>query len=231
MEKQTGLKVNAFFASDYAGIIEGMRFNKVQVAWMRQQVGDGGGGPRQRRGVRAGGQRRRHAGLLLAPDRRTRTARCKTLDDVLKNGKILSFGIGDPNSTSGFLVPGYYVFAQNKIEPKTAFKIVRARQPRNQRCWRWPTSRSMWPPTTARTLDKLRGPPAREVAAKLRVIWTLAADPARPAGLAQGPGRTRPRRRSRTSCWHYGKADAAREKDVLKKLAAQRLQARRPTRS
>ena len=34
MEKQTGLKVKAFFASDYAGIIEGMRFNKVQLAWM-----------------------------------------------------------------------------------------------------------------------------------------------------------------------------------------------------
>ena len=32
MEKQTGLKVKAFFAPDYAGIIEGMRFNKVQVA-------------------------------------------------------------------------------------------------------------------------------------------------------------------------------------------------------
>eukprot|EP01036_Dinobryon_divergens_P020205 gene20205-27682_t len=34
MEKQTGLKVRAFFAPDYAGIIEGMRFNKVQMAWM-----------------------------------------------------------------------------------------------------------------------------------------------------------------------------------------------------
>ena len=33
MAKKTGLKINAFFASDYAGIIEGMRFNKVQVAW------------------------------------------------------------------------------------------------------------------------------------------------------------------------------------------------------
>lgn len=48
-----------------------------------------------------------------------------TLDDVLKNGKSLSFGNGDPNSTSGFLVPGYYAFAQNKIDPKTHFKIVR----------------------------------------------------------------------------------------------------------
>src|SRR5688572_7685472 len=33
MEKAVGIKVNAFFASDYAGIIEGMRFNKVQLAW------------------------------------------------------------------------------------------------------------------------------------------------------------------------------------------------------
>jgi ABC-type phosphate/phosphonate transport system substrate-binding protein len=27
-------KVKAFFAPDYAGVIEGMRFNKVHVAWM-----------------------------------------------------------------------------------------------------------------------------------------------------------------------------------------------------
>src|SRR5918992_2147644 len=34
MEKATGTKVNAYFAPDYAGIIEAMRFGKVQVAWM-----------------------------------------------------------------------------------------------------------------------------------------------------------------------------------------------------
>src|SRR5262245_45224735 len=33
MEKGTGLKINAVFASDYAGVIEGMRFKKVQIAW------------------------------------------------------------------------------------------------------------------------------------------------------------------------------------------------------
>ncbi len=33
MQKKTGLQVRAFFASDYAGVIEGMRFNKVQIAW------------------------------------------------------------------------------------------------------------------------------------------------------------------------------------------------------
>src|SRR3546814_10984399 len=33
MEQALGVKVNPFFASDYAGVIEGMRFGKVDVAW------------------------------------------------------------------------------------------------------------------------------------------------------------------------------------------------------
>jgi phosphonate transport system substrate-binding protein len=49
----------------------------------------------------------------------------QTLDDVFKAGKNINFGIGDPNSTSGFLVPTYYVFAQNKVDHRTAFKTVR----------------------------------------------------------------------------------------------------------
>ena len=32
MAEQTGYEVNAFFASDYAGIIQGMRFDKVDIA-------------------------------------------------------------------------------------------------------------------------------------------------------------------------------------------------------
>ena len=33
MEKKTGLKITSFYAPDYAGVIEAMRFNKIQVAW------------------------------------------------------------------------------------------------------------------------------------------------------------------------------------------------------
>src|SRR5262249_12289455 len=33
MNKKMGLPVKAFYASDYAGVIEAMRFNKVQIAW------------------------------------------------------------------------------------------------------------------------------------------------------------------------------------------------------
>ena len=33
LEKAIGIPVKAFFAQDYAGVIEGMRFKKVDIAW------------------------------------------------------------------------------------------------------------------------------------------------------------------------------------------------------
>ena len=47
------------------------------------------------------------------------------VDDILKCDKSLDFGIGDPNSTSGFLVPTSYIFAARNIDPKSCFKTVR----------------------------------------------------------------------------------------------------------
>lgn len=124
MSKKTGMKVNAFFASDYAGIIEGMRFNKVQVAWFGNKSAieavDRASGEVFAQYVNADGTQGYYSHLIVHKD-----SPIKSVDDMLKQGKNLSFGNGDPNSTSGFLVPGYYVFAQNKIEPKTFFKLTR----------------------------------------------------------------------------------------------------------
>src|SRR5882672_1003461 len=39
MAKGTGFKVNGFYATDYAGVIEAMRFNKIQVAWYGNKSG------------------------------------------------------------------------------------------------------------------------------------------------------------------------------------------------
>ena len=54
MEKKTGLKIQSFYAPDYAGVIEAMRFNKIQVAWYGNKAAmeavdraNGSGGPRQ----------------------------------------------------------------------------------------------------------------------------------------------------------------------------------------
>ena len=124
MAKKTGMKINAFFASDYAGIIEGMRFNKVHVAWFgnksAMEAVDRASGEVFAQMVNADGTQGYYSHLIVHKD-----SPVKSLDDMLKNGKSLSFGNGDPNSTSGFLVPGYYVFAKNKIDAKTFFKVSR----------------------------------------------------------------------------------------------------------
>jgi phosphonate transport system substrate-binding protein len=125
LSKKLGVKVNAFFASDYAGVIEGMRFNKIQFAWLGNKSAieavDRSSGEVFAQSVNLDGSLGYYSMLSVH-----RNSPYKTLDEVLKNAKTLNFGIGDPNSTSGFLVPSYYVFAQRNVNPKTAFKTVRA---------------------------------------------------------------------------------------------------------
>jgi phosphonate transport system substrate-binding protein len=124
MEKKTGLKITSFYAPDYAGVIEAMRFNKVQVAWFgnksAMEAVDRSNGEVFAQVMFADGTFG-YYGLLIAH----KDSPYQSLDDVLKNAKNINFSIGDPNSTSGFLVPTYYVFAQNNIDYRTAFKTVR----------------------------------------------------------------------------------------------------------
>jgi phosphonate transport system substrate-binding protein len=124
MEKKTGLTVKAFYAPDYSGIVEAMRFNKVQVAWYGNKAAidavDRANGEVFSQVVYADGTMGYYALLITQKD-----SPYNNLNDVLKNSKSINFGIGDPSSTSGFLVPSYYVFAQNKVDPRTAFKTIR----------------------------------------------------------------------------------------------------------
>lgn len=131
MQKATGLKVNAFFAPDYGGVVEGMRFNKVQVAWMGNKSGmeavDRAGGEVFAKVTQADGAQGYWSLMVVHKDSPHRT-----LDDVLKARANLTLGFGDPNSTSGALVPGYYAFAQNKVDATRDFKrMVRANHETN----------------------------------------------------------------------------------------------------
>lgn len=123
MEKQLGVKVKAFFAPDYAGVIEAMRFNKVDLAWFGNKSAieavDRAGGEVFAQMISADGYPGYHSLLIVHQD-----SPIKSLDDVLKAPKTYSFGNGDPNSTSGFLVPGYYAFAKNGIDPKQHFTRI-----------------------------------------------------------------------------------------------------------
>jgi phosphonate transport system substrate-binding protein len=126
INKATGIKVNAFFAPDYAGIIEGMRFNKVQVAWMgnksAMEAVDRASGEVFAKIVGKDGTEGYYSLLVVHKD-----SPLKSLDDVLKQRASLTLGFGDPNSTSGTAVPGLYAFAQNQVDPVKDFKrTVRA---------------------------------------------------------------------------------------------------------
>ena len=123
MEAETGLKINPFFASDYAGVIEGMRFGKVQVAWYgnksAMEAVDRANGEVFVQTVDVDGNPGYWSLLVTAAD-----SPLASLDDVLKCDQSLSFGMGDPNSTSGFLVPMTFIFAQNGVDPKQCFKAM-----------------------------------------------------------------------------------------------------------
>lgn len=105
MSQQTGYQVKAFFAPDYAGIIQGMRFDKVDIAWYGNKAAmeavDRAHGEIFAQTVAASGAPG-YWSLLIA----NKDSKIDSVEDMLANAKSLTFGNGDPNSTSGYLVPG-----------------------------------------------------------------------------------------------------------------------------
>jgi len=124
MTKAIGIKVKASYATDYAGVIEGMRFNKVHVAWFGNKSGmeavDRANGEVFAQVVSKDGSTGYYSHIIVNAG-----SPFNKLDDILKCDKTLNFGMGDPNSTSGFLVPIAYVFAARDIDPKSCFRTVR----------------------------------------------------------------------------------------------------------
>ena len=123
MEEKTGLEVKPFFASDYAGVIEGMRFGKVHLAWFgnksAMEAVDRANGEIFAQTVDVTGNPG-YWSLILAP----KDSPLESVDDLLKCDQSIDFGLGDPNSTSGYLVPMTFVFAANGVDPKECFKNV-----------------------------------------------------------------------------------------------------------
>jgi phosphonate transport system substrate-binding protein len=101
-----------------------MRFKKVQIAWFgnksAMEAVDRAEGEVFAQTVAKNGSDGYFAHILVHKD-----SPFQKLDDVLKCDKSLDFGIGDPNSTSGFLVPTTFIFSAKSIDPKVCFKTVR----------------------------------------------------------------------------------------------------------
>ncbi|HGT7883320.1 TPA: phosphonate ABC transporter substrate-binding protein [Escherichia coli] len=164
MEKKLGVKVNAFFAPDYAGIIQGMRFNKVDIAWYGNlSAVDRANGQVFAQTVAADGSPGYWSVLIVNKD-----SPINNLNDLLAKRKDLTFGNGDPNSTSGFLVPGYYVFAKNNISASDFKRTVNAGHETNALA----VANKQVDVATNNTenLDKLKTS-APEKLKELKVIW------------------------------------------------------------
>ncbi|WP_110601806.1 MULTISPECIES: phosphonate ABC transporter substrate-binding protein [Salinicola] len=121
MSKALGVKVEPFFATDYAAVIQAMRFDKIDLAWYgnksAMEAVDRAGGEIFAQTVAANGDPGYWSLMIVNKD-----SPYDNVQEILANASKLTFGNGDPNSTSGYLVPGYYVFAKNHVDPNTAFK-------------------------------------------------------------------------------------------------------------
>jgi phosphonate transport system substrate-binding protein len=214
MAKKTGYKVNAFFASDYAGIIEGMRFGKVHVAWFGNKSAleavDRSGGEVFAQMVNADGSQGYYSHLIVHKD-----SPIKSLDDVLKNAKNLSFGNGDPNSTSGYLVPGYYVFALNKIDAKTSFKVTRSAN-HESNALAVANKQIDVATNNSENLEKIKGQVPEKFNA-IRVVWTSPLIPLDPLVMRKELPEAA-KKNIREFFYNYGKG-SQQEKDNLMKLS------------
>ncbi|MDF2999852.1 MAG: phnD [Xanthobacteraceae bacterium] len=124
LEKSIGIPVKPFFVGDYAGVIEGMRFKKVDIGWFgnksAMEAVDRANGEVFVKTAKPDGSSGYYSLIVTNVDRND----INDLKDVLDCAKGYNFGNGDPNSTSGFLVPSYYVFALNNVDPNKCYKRV-----------------------------------------------------------------------------------------------------------
>jgi phosphonate transport system substrate-binding protein len=212
MSKATGLKVNGFYATDYAGIIEAQRFNKVQIAWYGNRSAmdavDRSGGEVFAQFVDLDGTPGYYSYLITHRD-----SGITSLEQVLKNGKQYTFGIGDPASTSGTLVPTYYVFTQNGLDPRTHFKVTRSSN--HEGNFLAALNRQVDIATSnSEMLDKVKEKSPERVE-QIRILWTSPLIPRDPLVWRRDLPED-VKKRVRDFVLGYGKD--AREKEVLRNM-------------
>ncbi|SDL85394.1 phosphonate ABC transporter, permease protein PhnE [Maricaulis salignorans] len=169
MEEWTGYDIQPFYASDYAGMIQGMRYNSVQFAWFSNfsglQAVRLADGEVFAKATYPDGSEGYNSVLIVPAD-----SPIQTLDDILTCDGSIDFGMGDPNSTSGYLVPSAFIFAPRNIDPAECFNSVRNA---NHEANAVAVANGLIDVGTNNTtsLTVLHGS-RPEIAERIRVIWT-----------------------------------------------------------
>jgi phosphonate transport system substrate-binding protein len=129
MEAEMGRPVNGFYATDYAGVIEAMGAGKIQIAWYGGksyiEAAKRSDAEAFAQTVATDGSKGYYSHLITNKENPIVSEIDLEAGDgdeyVISNASDLTFAFNDPNSTSGFLVPSYYVFAQQGVNPQEAF--------------------------------------------------------------------------------------------------------------
>ena len=124
LSKRMGREVKPFYASAYAPLIEAMRFRQTDAGWFSNQPGleavRRANGEVFASTTHPDGSHGYHSVIVV------RRGSGLTLDRLLKCGRTLNFGMGDPKSTSGTLAPRAWLFAPRGIDPQSCFKTLRS---------------------------------------------------------------------------------------------------------
>ena len=124
MSKAIGVPVRPFFGSNYTILVEAMRGNQTQVAWLSAKPAleavDRAEGEVIARIVDPEGSDSYRSTIIV------RRGSGITLDQVMACGKRYDFGIGDAQSTSGTLAPMAFLFNPRNVVPAECFKTVRS---------------------------------------------------------------------------------------------------------
>jgi phosphonate transport system substrate-binding protein len=124
MSRAIGVPVKPYFASNYTILVEAMKGNQTQVAWLSAKPAveaiDRAQGEVIARIVDPEGRDSYRSTLIV------RAGSGITLEQVMACGKRYDFGIGDAQSTSGTLAPMAFLFNPRNVVPAQCFKTVRS---------------------------------------------------------------------------------------------------------
>jgi phosphonate transport system substrate-binding protein len=123
-KRAVGIPVKMFFAPDYTGVIEAMRFEQVHLALLGNNSAidavDRASAEVFAQTVDKDGNPGYWTFIIVHRD-----SPIRTLSDLLARRGELTLAMGDHQSTSGTLVPGHYAFALNGVNPQKEFKAFR----------------------------------------------------------------------------------------------------------
>ncbi|EAW34174.1 phosphonate ABC transporter substrate-binding protein [Lyngbya sp. PCC 8106] len=185
MSDELGMPINAFYATSYNGVIEAMRFGQVHLAWLGGksyiEAAKIANAEAFAQTVGLDGSKGYYAYLITNKDNPIVSQIVNEDGDqyVIKNASDLTFAFNDPNSTSGFLVPSYYVFAKNNVNPKKVFKKLIFSGNHEATALAIANNQVDVATNNSESLSRLEktNPAARE---KIQVIWTSPEIPSDP---------------------------------------------------